>query len=145
MRLFRRLSLLTLVAAALLLLSTSLFGGSGYNARCTDAKCGYEGRVNFGGGFFFNQLTGYCTKCEQFVYLRWPNGHAPVKDGEEPPKVTPPAPLGTVWNPTTGKTGTVYPCPKCTSPFLAMTEPELKCCPKCRKPTLELQIMLAYD
>lgn len=142
---FRRVAVLALVAALLLTCGSALFGGTGYNLHCTDAECGYEGRVNFGGGFFFNQFTGYCTQCQSFVYLRWPNGNGPVKEGQERPKVEPPKPLGTVWDARTGQDGTLYACPKCKGPFMAINEPDLKCCPKCHKPTAKLDALLAYD
>ena len=144
----RRLFLIAGTALALLFCTTLLFGGSGYNARCTDEKCGYEGRINFGGGFTFNQVTGYCAQCKQFVYVSWPNGSQTqtINIGEEPPaKPIPPKPLGTIWDPATGKTGTLYACPKCKGPFLAVNEGEMKCCPKCNKPTLKMDLLLEYD
>ncbi len=146
MRISRRILLCAVITVLLLSGGSALFGGSGYTLRCTDEKCGYVGQVNFGGGETFNQITGYCAHCRAFVYLRWSNRLQPVGEGEAPKTPAPPKPLGTIWDASTGKDGTLYACPKCTDPFLAIpSEADLKCCPKCHQATLKAELVLAYD
>ncbi len=106
----------------IVLIVTVAFAGMAMTMRCKN--CGFSSRVNFGGGFRFEQVTGYCVHCEKFVYLSW-------KRGEEKP-----GPLSEVWDSSTGKTIPLYKCPQCSKPFMLL-QSELKHCPKCGKPTLE--------
>lgn len=124
--------------------------GSGLYMKCqakpeTDAAtgemskpCGYEKEVIFGGGMAFQQMTGYCRRCKEFVYLSWTQG------GLSPEmikslgikEITPrPNPLGEVWDARTGKVLALYACPTCKGPFLEIKGPDdLRCCPACGDP-----------
>lgn len=133
-----------IVALMLGLAATAVYAGMGYHVKCqaeagkqppgaTAKSCGYETEVTFGGGMFFEQVTGYCRACKKFVYLRWTRPNAPL-----PPnmKIMPkPEPLGEVWDAKTGRVLTVYPCPHCQGPFAVIeNKNELKHCPSCNKP-----------
>ena len=133
--------------ATLLLGTTTVLAGTGLQMKCQakaekDPKtgkqlkaCGYEAQVTFGGGMFFNQITGYCRTCKKFVYLSWTRENIPA-DMKDRIKVKPrPEPLGEVWNSLTGKVLTIYACPTCKGPFLEIKKAqELKYCPVCNKP-----------
>jgi len=121
---------------------TAVISGHTYLLRCNNPKCGYKPEVRVGGGFQFEQASGFCTKCEKFVFITW-------KRDAEPPK-----PIGTVWEPTTGKKCGLYPCPTCKSPFLDIsdfplflttigTAPPL--CPKCTNGVLTFVDSGNYD
>jgi hypothetical protein len=97
--------------------------------------CGYEAYVNFGGGMFFNQTTGYCRSCKKFVYVSWTRENLPA-EMKGTFKVRPrPEPLGEVWDAQTGKVLTIHACPTCKGPFQEIRKPgDLKHCPVCNKP-----------
>jgi len=132
---------------ACLLTSAAVFAARGLSMKCqakpakdaatgkTAKPCGFESRVTFGGGMFFNQITGYCRSCKKFVYLSWTRANVPA-EMKGRIKVTPrPVPLGEVWDASTGKVMTIYACPHCKGPFLEIKKPEdLKYCPVCNKP-----------
>jgi ssDNA-binding Zn-finger/Zn-ribbon topoisomerase 1 len=143
----RRMMAITLVAC--LLTGVTVYAGRGLSMKCQakpekDAKtgktskpCGYESRITFGGGMFYNQTTGYCRACKKFVYLRWTREGIPAEmKARMKLKATPrPAPLGQVWDAQTGKILTIHACPTCKGPFLEIKNPdELKHCPACNKP-----------
>lgn len=123
-----------LVLAAMLmplLFAIEAPAGTGYPMKCD--SCGFEAEVLIGGGMQFEQITGYCTKSKEFVYLQWTRG-------EKKPK-----PLAKVWDPVSGKTISLYKCPDCKKPFIPLPEaeadisgPGFKCCPKCGKPTFKV-------
>ena len=97
-------------------------------------SCGYRAEVEFGGGKQFNQMTGFCVECDDFVYIRW------NRDEKKP------EPLGQVWNPATGESHPVYACPECGKPFLAIPSiHDVKHCPKCDKETLESKLKMIID
>lgn len=137
----RRMMAFTLITC--LLTAAAVYAGQGLAMKCqakpekdaatgkTEKPCGFESQVNFGGGMFFRQTTGYCRACKKFVYLHW-------TEGEIPPgmKAAPrPVPLGEVWDASTGKVMTIHACPTCKGPFLEIKNPdELKYCPVCNKP-----------
>lgn len=134
--------LLTCATAGVLLCVTAVLAGHTYLLRCNSSKCAYKPAVRVGGGFQFDQASGFCTKCEKFVFITW-------KHDAEPPK-----PIGTVWEPTSGKKCALYPCPTCKStlldisalPLLLATigkEPPL--CPKCTNGVLTLVDTGDYD
>lgn len=133
--------------AACLLTTAAVYAGRGLSMKCeakpdkdpatgkTAKPCGYEANVTFGGGMFFEQLTGYCRSCKKFVHLNWTRKNIP--DGMKGQiKVKPkPEPLGEVWDAATGKIMTVYACPHCKGPFLEIKKLEdLTHCPVCNKP-----------
>jgi len=136
-----------IAAAACLLVAVTVYAGMGLSMKC-QAKpdkdpatgkaakpCGYEAQVTFGGGMFFNQITGYCRACKKFVYLSWTRDNLPPQMKDRI-KVRPrPVPLGEVWNAQTGEILTIHACPACKGPFLEIKKAdELKYCPACNKP-----------
>ncbi len=86
----------------------------------------------------FEQITGYCRRCKEFVYLTWTREDIDPKTIERLgiDNVTPaPEPLGEVWDAQTGEVLTIHACPDCQGPFLEIKGPEeLKHCPACNKP-----------
>jgi len=96
--------------------------------------CEYESQVTFGGGMFFNQITGYCCSCKKFVYLSWTKENLPAEMKDRIKHKPRPKPLGEIWNSKTGEVMTVYACPKCKGPFLEIKKlSDLKHCPVCNK------------
>ncbi|MCF7958446.1 MAG: hypothetical protein K9M57_08365 [Phycisphaerae bacterium] len=96
--------------------------------------CGYESNVTFGGGMFFEQLTGYCRPCKKFVYVSWTRENIPtdlkkqmkIKDRPKP------KPLGEVWDSKTGEVIAIHACPTCKGPFMEIKKvDDLKFCPAC--------------
>lgn len=114
------------------------YAGDGFSMKCQSKTCGYESEVTFGGGMAFEQLTGYCQTCKQFVYLTWTREGSPVVNPEAK-KVPAPKPIGEVWDASTGRVLTIYACPHCTGPFAQIkTKNELKHCPICNNPGFEV-------
>lgn len=134
---------------------TALCAGEGYQLTCSKPDCRNDGHIMFGGGFTFNQITLFCAECRDWRYLRWGNGVrlvAPDPPRPDAPKADPPVkppaptPLGSIWDPETGKTKRLYTCPKCTKPALEVADPDqIKHCPKCNAPDAKMQLLLAYD
>ena len=121
------------VGLAFMLPLAAVLAGSQYDLVCKNKDCNYKGSIGIGGGFQFEQVTGYCLNCKDFVSLSW---------NREQKK---PEPLK-VWNPTTGQAMLLYKCPKCQTPFLPIEKIEdLKRCPKCNKATLEHNLTILYD
>jgi hypothetical protein len=115
--------------------------GTSYKFTCNNEKCGFKGSVDFGGGFKFEQITGYCTQCQKFVYLRWPREAKSVEGMKSKPKS-----VGLVWDAATGQNKELYACPDCKSGFLPIaSENELRFCPKCGQESLKLKRALLYD
>jgi len=130
---FKRKRLLLIGLAALLLPFAAVLAGSQYELVCKNKDCNYKGSIGIGGGFEFEQASGYCLHCKDFVSISW---------GREKKQ---PQPLK-VWNPATGKVMLLYKCPKCQNPFLPVEEIEnLKYCPKCNKATLRHNLTILYD
>lgn len=77
-----RTKMLSIAPLAFLAMTAIVFAGDGIPMKCQakpekdpatgeiSKPCGYESYVNFGGGMFFDQITGYCRSCKKFVYLR---------------------------------------------------------------------------
>jgi hypothetical protein len=128
------------------------WAGSACNLECLNAKCGYKGKCELGGGFAFNSLDGYCVSCGEWVRITWDR-----KTGKAP------TPLGQVWVAETGKTMPLYPCPSCKGPFLPVTvndrvkdpkytrDPKwpwdewFMHCPKCGEPSLRVRVTVNAD
>lgn len=127
-----------------LLAGAGVFAGMGYTMKCNgvpDAdgqpakeSCGYSTEVMFGGGMFFEQLTGYCRACKKFVHLSWTRPGA-VNNMPAGMEVKPkPKALGEVFDATTGHVLSVYACPHCAGPFAEIkSQKDLKHCPSCLK------------
>ena len=119
------------------LVQTAL-AGSGYAVKCKDEKCGFKTHARIGGGFDFEKISGFCTKCDTWVWVNW------SRDAKDKA----PVPVLECWDPATGKMRKFYKCPmnKCTGSFVAIeTIDEMKYCPKCKKPNLESKHDLFYD
>ena len=140
----RKCLMLSLVLLFAILLAAVVYAASGYSFLCLNKDCGYKTNVSFGGGFVFDQITGYCVQCSQFVYLRWHRKGAPEVADNLP--ADPPTPVARIWNPSTGETISLYACPKCAKPFLPIEdETRLTHCPRCGKDKIEKDGRLAYD
>jgi len=121
------------VGLAFMLPLAAVLAGSQYDLVCKNKDCNYKGSIGIGGGFQFEQVTGYCLNCKDFVSLSW---------NREQKK---PQPLK-VWNPATGQVMLLHKCPKCQNPFLPIEKIEnLKYCPKCNTATLEHDLTILYD
>lgn len=99
-------------------------------------NCGYQTGASFGGGFLFEQETGYCVNCGKFVWVTWKRGEAG------------PEPLARVWDSTTGRVIPLYNCTECSKPFMPIMPIQwlkLKYCPKCGKMDLEKKTLLIVD
>jgi hypothetical protein len=128
------------VLRILLLLSAITFWSAGsalatsiFELSCSNEWCNFRARVGFGGGFLYDQITGYCVRDEQFVQLTW-------KRGERAPDPV------RVLNPQIGALIELYRCPKCRDPFLPIKSVgELKYCPKCHQAALKYRLALILD
>jgi|WetSurMetagenome_2_1015567.scaffolds.fasta_scaffold34831_3 hypothetical protein len=131
MRVYRTCAIL--IACGILCVS-AVYAGSTHRLTCNDQQCRFQQDVDFGGGFTFMLITGYCLGCEHFVNISWRHSERPIE------------PLGEVWDEKSGERRPIYPCPKCGKPFLPIARPDqIKHCPKCGKSTLKDQMMLLYD
>ena len=120
----------TLTISIVLAITTSFsLAGEMMGYYCSNPKCGFMGRLNFGGGFAFEKVTGYCTTCSNFVSISWrdqpASGVGTNTTAKPTPPQLPPAKLGTVWNQATGHTADLYPCPKCKKPFMVIDGEDL--------------------
>lgn len=137
----RKYNHLALIAVAIFVTASIALAGASFLLTCANEKCGFKGSVDFGGGFVFQKMTGYCPKCGKFVYLQWTREGRGGKN--QKPK---PQPVGQVWDATTGRTNDLYACPHCTNAFLPIaSEKDLRFCPKCGQPTLKQEIAEHYD
>ena len=130
-----------ILALALCATASIALAGASFLLTCTNEKCGFKGSVDFGGGFVFEKVTGYCVKCQKFVYLQW---NREGKGGKvQKPK---PEAVATIWDASTGRTNHLYACPQCTNAFMLIaSERDLRFCPKCGQPTLKQEIAEHYD
>jgi DNA-directed RNA polymerase subunit RPC12/RpoP len=121
---------------------TLTLAGSSYELKCGNKNCNYTEYVNLGGGFAFEQITGYCVKCGKFVYLKWRRKGSRDSElsGREP------TPVGHVWCPSTGQTKPLYKCPECSEFFLPIDSvQELRFCPRCKQSKLKSKETMCYD
>jgi hypothetical protein len=108
--------------------------GSGYEVTCKDSQCGFVTQAGFGGGFEFEQTSGYCMACDKWATITWPR------------RSKAPEPIAVFWDPLTGMLRMVHKCPTCTQPFVVVNDAEdLKFCPKCKKPSLKSKQTVFYD
>ncbi len=139
------------VLAAGLTSGANVRAGTGYAMRCgvepaaepasgqAVRGCGYRVRVTFGGGMFFSQITAYCSRCQGFVYLSWTPDRGLPEGMPRREATPPPTPLGQVWDPVTGRTLTLYACPRCDGPSVEIKRLEdLVHCPACGAPGFEV-------
>lgn len=95
--------------AVLLMAATAAFAGMYMSFKC--GTCGLEGKYGKGGGFKFQEMTCFCTGCNQFTSITWSRG-APApkpvrRDGDL----------------------SVYMCPRCKKPTARQWDE--KSCPRC--------------
>jgi hypothetical protein len=135
----KRYSFITLLILIFIISSIS-YAGSMFEVQCTDTSCGFKTSISIGGGFNFGQITGYCRKCNEPVYIQWKIIKY-VREKE-------PDPTMLFWDPTfgNGKIRRIYKCPKCDMPFIEITNiDDFHYCPKCRKPTITPISSMIYD
>jgi hypothetical protein len=138
-RVFFAAALIGFVAVAVAL------AGTMYNVACGNKDCGYRVELGLGGTMLQEVKAGWCVNCQDFVAVGWTRPDTGRRmPGEKPiPEVKP---VGKVWLPTTGQVKPLYPCPKCKGPFLPIDSiEELKCCPKCGKPSIKAERTIMYD
>jgi hypothetical protein len=123
------------VAVAVLVLVTAMavYAGTAYKVKCETPGCRSQWSVGIGGGGLFEKETGYCMSCDTFVSVSWSR------------RQRPPAALK-IWDPKTGETISLYPCPRCQNLFMPIrSADDLRHCPKCKKPSLKSDPYLVYD
>jgi hypothetical protein len=112
------------IVITLAAIATISVAGEMWHVTCVNPKCKLDARFTIGGGFIFEQVTGYCTTCQKFVSLSWARHSLTGADKTFSDKTslpnTPPRKIGTVWNAATGRTATLYPCPYCTNLFMTI-------------------------
>jgi hypothetical protein len=149
-----------ILVSVILFAATLCIAGTTWHYKCETPKCGFEGDLGIGGGFVFNKATGYCTTCKKFVSIGWKakgvtGDMKKFQDEATDLLETAPQKVGTVWNPATGLTADLYPCPHCKKPFLEIDNISLGrggsselghiFCPKCTHLTLKFQNRGTYD
>lgn len=131
----------TLSLFLLVLLSNSAFAGTGYVITSTAAASSPLSRdqivtykVNFGGGFNFEQHTAYDPASKKFVYLTW--------------KSTDPDPTPTcsIWSHRTGQRIDLYLFPGVEHPLPVIPSIDaMKVCPKTGDKNFKHEVALYYD
>lgn len=125
---------LVLFFAGSMLAAAAVFAGTVYDVTCTTKGCGFKTHVGLGGGRAEEQASGYCTRCAKPVSVSW-------KRGTPPPRTATP-----FWDPATGAQRTLYPCPQCKGPFVALASiGEFRHCPKCKKASLKSAQGILFD
>jgi predicted RNA-binding Zn-ribbon protein involved in translation (DUF1610 family) len=131
--------------------------GTGYSLKCSE--CGFDAFIVLASGGLDGRLghetvaVGYCCTCDQMVSVSY-TAKTPEDEREKLKQ-----PLGTVFCFDNGKRYTLYACPTCGKPFIAMSTGRIGLgkppadadaargdaanagaklfCPKCGKQTLE--------
>lgn len=131
----KRKQIILMLAVIIIFFSAGLaMAGSAYKVQCENKNCRFFSEVMFGGGFKFDQATGYCKKCRKFVYLTWERGKNKSSI------------MGDIWCPLTGQDFSIFRCPSCSGPVLQINSIEdLKYCPSCRQPALKTTHTLLFD
>ena len=124
----------TLSLLLMILLANSALAGAEYEITSTKGEETVTYTVNFGGGFMFEQYTGYDPVSQKFVYLTWP------RDGQVP------KPVGVIWDHQTGKTMDLYQFPGVNHPLPVIPSLEvMKVCPRTGDRNFKARPALAYD
>lgn len=133
-------------------LSSQAWAGSSYELKCQNPSCNYQDSLNMGGGFIFEEISGYCEHCQKFVSVQWRRSQAgESRDLPLPPSdlaTSAPTSLGTAQSPITGETAATYPCPICGGPFTeikSIPEDGMLKCPQCGQKTLHAEHTMFYD
>jgi hypothetical protein len=130
----KKFSTRLMLVVFVILIVSAVYAGSRYRFTCDNQTCGFKEDIDFGGGFYFTRLTGYCVECERFVYIDW-------RDEEKPKE-----PIGYVWDEFRGVKRAVHACPKCGKPFLVIERDwDIKHCPKCGGTSFGYGLIMTYD
>ena len=130
----KKFSTRLMLVVFVILTVSAVYAGSRHRFTCKNPACDFQEDIDFGGGFTFTRLTGYCVECEHFVYINWRNDERP------------PEPIGHVWDEFRGVKRAVYACPKCGKPFLVIKrDSDIKHCPKCGGTSLGNGEIRTYD
>ena len=118
-----------LVLLLLFLMASAALAGDEYDISCR--SCGLKEKIVIGGGFYFHQVSTYCSNKEHFVSICWNVG------AWFPPR------------PVRKENGIrIYKCPDCKTPtareWPVVGEP--KTCPRCGSKKIKFQHTgLVYD
>jgi hypothetical protein len=150
-----------ILVLAVLFAASLCIAGSSWDYKCENPKCAFQGGFGMGGGFVFQMVTGYCNSCRKFVSISWKaegvTGEMKKFQDEATGLLkTAPQRVGTVWNPATGLTADLYPCPHCKKPFMGfdgilftrggrLSAPGNIVCPICTNLTLKFEYRGEYD
>lgn len=116
------------------LLSCAAHAGTQYELTCSSEGCGYKDSIGLGGGFKFEQASGWCAKCGKMVSRTWERGSR-----KRAPRIE-------FWDPLSGVLRVLFKCPKCDGFVVEVPAIDaLKHCPKCGKPTLKATRRMMYD
>jgi hypothetical protein len=122
------------------LASSRVFAGAELKFTCENPECKYQETCETGGGFLFERLTGYCTKCNKFVSISWNRTNPPPQN------------LKTIWVPqdlSLPGHANLFPCPFCTNYVYEFRANggtnELFYCPKCQHHTLKKKVLGFID
>lgn len=108
--------------------------GTRYEVSCSESKCGFSTAIGLGGGFKFEQASGWCTKCGKMASTTWKRGTQ-----RKPAFVR-------FWDALTGRERGVFNCDECKSPVGMIEQIEdFKHCPKCGKASLKHKGTMMYD
>lgn len=92
------------------------------DVECSSDKCKFKDRIGEGPTMSRDWATGYCSKCEKFVWQNWDRAGGDPK----PPEIF------KAWDPESGKTRELFACPHCKQLVFTIKEKsEIKFCPKC--------------
>ena len=117
-----------------------LRAGQQVEFRCENPKCKFRETCSNGGGFAFEQLSGYCMGFKKFVSITWKRNQSP------------PAGVTSVWVPKDPRmkgAKNLFPCPVCKNPvyaFMINSDPKKKLqCPGCYNDSLTTRVLVNYD
>jgi hypothetical protein len=116
------------IAVITVLLTSTVFAGAIFEINCPDAKCGFKSELHLGGVLMYERAAGYCTTCNDFVFVSW---RRPGRGGG--PTSQPVA--GEIWDGASGRMIRLFHCRKCNTLFGEIKSiDELKHCPRCSGP-----------
>ena len=111
-----------------------VFAGSTYEITSIDGDRVTKYNVQFGGGFLFDQMTAFDPVSQKFVYLKWQH------DQPEP------QPVGSIWDPATGKKTELYQFPGVAHPLPVIKSiKDIKTCPFTGSKEISAKVIEDYD
>ena len=135
-----------LAVVAVVMGAAAAWGGTAGDLVCGNKECNYTEQVSFGGGFLFEQVTGRCQKCSKFTSITWDRtprtNRAP---GTTRPARPRPQTLGSVWIAASGEVVSLYACPDCRGPFIAVIPDQIRHCPRCGKEEIKFERKEMFD